>query len=69
MELVGIGFLIGIITAIIFVGIGVVIGRTDSGTDKRELDGDSDTRVYVPCRDRDGSGDNGHAQQHEGRRR
>lgn len=59
MDMVGIGFLLGVVTAIIFVGIGVVIGRTDKRDNQGELDGDSDVRVYVPCRSRSRRGDNG----------
>lgn len=52
MEMVSIGFLVGAITAIIFVGIGVQIGRLNQDDTERELDGDTDTRLYVPSRDR-----------------
>lgn len=59
MEWGCMGFLLGAITAIIFVGIGVCFGRSD----KRELDNDSDVRVYIPDRDRNRSGNNGQLKQ------
>lgn len=52
MEMIGVGYLIGILTTMVFVGIGVVIARRDRGTDKGQSDNDSDVRVYVPSRDR-----------------
>lgn len=54
-----IGFLFGVLTAIIFVGIGVCFGRIDKRDNKGELDGDSDIRLYVPSRCGDRRGDNG----------
>lgn len=46
MEWGCMGFLLGALTAIVFVGIGVCFGRND----KRALDDDTDVRVHVPCR-------------------
>ena len=54
MEMVGIGFLIGIFTAIIFVGIGVCFDKFTKG----EFDGDSDVVIYVPSRDRNRGSNN-----------
>lgn len=39
MEMWSIGYLIGIITTIIFVGIGVCLGRADKDFDKRNTEG------------------------------
>lgn len=57
MEMASIGFLLGAITAIIFVGIGVCFGRSDKGNTERELADDTDTsnvfddRGWDRCRD------------------
>ena len=48
MELVSIGFLLGALMAIIFVGIGVCFGRND----KEQLAAPDDVRIYIPDRDR-----------------
>ena len=60
-EGMSIGFLAGAIVTLIIVMIGIEwriedVERTIKGTHER----DSDTRVYVPIRDRDRSSDNGH---------
>lgn len=59
MEMMGIGFILGVLTAIIFVGIGVCFDGIGKRDPEGELDGDSDIRVYVPVRFRDRSRDNG----------
>ena len=59
IEGVCIGFLLGAIVCLVFVGIGVCFGRADKGTDKGELCDDTDIRVYIPVRRRGGCGDNG----------
>lgn len=50
MEMASIGFLLGAVVAVIFVGIGVMFG--DVRNNKAGCDADSDMRVYVPCRNR-----------------
>jgi hypothetical protein len=45
--------------AVLLVGIGVQIGRSDS----RQLNDDSDVRIYVPDRDRNRGSDYGQPQQ------
>lgn len=54
MEMGSIGFLLGALTAIIFIGIGVIIG--DGRHIKAERDIDSDINIYVPMRYRDRGG-------------
>lgn len=48
MELLFVGYLLGGLTSIIFVGIGVCFGRCDKG----QLNADSDVRTDAPNRDR-----------------
>ena len=48
------GIFAGMILAVIFIAGGAVYASRDT---KRTDDVDSDIRVYVPCRDRDRSGD------------
>jgi hypothetical protein len=50
---------LGLIMAVLLVGIGVQIGRSDS----RQLNDDSDVRIYVPDRDRNRGSDYGQPQQ------
>lgn len=59
MEWGCMGFLLGALTAIVFVGIGVCIGRNDKG----ESNGDTDNRVCVHCGDWNRSSDHGQPQQ------
>lgn len=47
------------IMAVLLVGIGVQLGRSDKG----QLNDDSDIRIYIPDRDRNRSGNNGQPQQ------
>ena len=44
---------VGALIVFASIGIGVCFGRCDKG----QLNNDSDVRIYVPCRDRSGSGD------------
>ena len=46
------------IMAVLLVGIGVQLGRSDS----RQLNDDSDIRIYIPNRHRDRSSDHGHTE-------
>lgn len=48
MEMLSIGFLVGALTAIIFVGIGVCFGRLDN----KKSGNDNDVRIYHPSADR-----------------
>lgn len=52
MEIGSIGYLLGALSAIIFVGIGVVFGRISKDDNQRQHGLDTDIRVYVPCRNR-----------------
>ena len=45
--------------------LGLIVGVMISGMVKREHDNDTDTRVYIPSRDRDRSGNNGRDEQME----
>lgn len=56
MEMFCFGIFAGMILAVIFIAGGAVYASRDI---KRTNDMDSDIRVYVPCRDRDRSGNNG----------
>jgi hypothetical protein len=47
------------IMAVLLVGIGVQLGRSDS----RQLNDDSDVRIYVPDRDRNRGSDHGQLEQ------
>ena len=58
MEMGCIGFLLGALMAIIFVGIGVCFGRTDEGHNTTEHGLDNDITIYVPMRYRNRGGDN-----------
>lgn len=53
MEMFCFGLMGGMIVAVIFIAGGAVYAQRDI---KRTNDVDSDIRVYVPCRDRDRSG-------------
>ena len=53
MEMGCIGFLIGAIVCLVFVGIGVCFGRNDKGNIDGKLCDDSDMRLYVFNRHRD----------------
>jgi hypothetical protein len=53
MEMFCFGLLGGMILAVIFIAGGAVYASRDT---QRAKDVDSDIRVYVPCRDRDRSG-------------
>ena len=53
MEMFCFGIFAGMILAVIFIAGGAVYASRDT---KRTNDVDSDCRVYVPCRDRDRSG-------------
>ena len=52
MELISIGFLLGVVFSLIIAGSGTLYG---SKVDKRQHDDDSDMRIYVPGRNRRGS--------------
>ena len=60
MEYVCFGFMLGAILTTAMIAIGETIH--DYRDDQRKLDGDSDIRIYTPCRDRDRSGDHGRDQ-------
>jgi len=57
-----IGATAGLLFGTIFIGVGYIVGGIN-GTDKRHNndvpDGDSDIRIYVPCRCRDRGGGHG----------
>ena len=57
-----IGAMAGLLFGTIFIGVGIIVGGIN-GTDKRHNndipDGDSDIRIYVPCRCRDRGGGHG----------
>lgn len=53
MEMASIGFLLGVITSIIMIGVGVLIA--DGRHITRQHDVDSDISIYVPVRNRDRS--------------
>ena len=57
MEYVCFGFMLGAILTTAMIAIGVTIH--DKRDTKGKLGGDSDIRIYTPCRDRDRSGDHG----------
>lgn len=50
MEMGCIGFLLGAVACLVFVGLGVCIG--DNRSDKGQPDPDSDVRIYIYNRDR-----------------
>lgn len=50
---------LSLIMAVLLVGIGVQIGRGDKG----KLDGDNDTDIHIPDRDRSGGSDHGQLEQ------
>lgn len=50
---------LSLIMAVLLVGIGVQLGRSDKG----QLNDDSDIRIYVPDRSRNRISDHGHTQQ------
>ncbi len=53
MEMGCIGFLLGAIACLVFVGLGVCIGdRSGKGRDNGQSVSDSDVRIYVYSRDR-----------------
>ena len=54
-----IGFLLGAVVAIVFFGMGVVVGDSDYRNHKRQSNDDRDMRIYVPHRIRDRRGNNG----------
>ena len=54
MEMFCFGIFAGMVLAVIFIAGGAVYASRDT---QRTNDVDSDIRVYVPCRDRDRSGD------------
>ena len=58
MGLWSIGFILGALMAIMFVGIGVVLDRFGKDDPKGQCELDNDIRVYVPCRNRNRGGDN-----------
>lgn len=56
MEMASIGFLLGAICCLF----GALVGRlSGDGDDKGKPDDDSDMRMYIPSRNRSGSGNNG----------
>lgn len=55
MEMWSIGFLLGAVFSLAFIGIGVCFGRSDKGISETEYGRDPGTRIYIPCRDRDRS--------------
>ena len=60
MEMASIGFLLGALMAMFFVGIGVIIGDVRHNLDvKRKLDADPDGDVCICGRNGSGSGNNG----------
>lgn len=60
MEIIALGFLVGMVTALVFIGVGVL---WNDRTDKSKYDADCDIRLYVPSRNRDRRGNHGHHQQ------
>lgn len=55
MEMFCFGIFAGMILAVIFIAGGALYARNT----EKSNDVDSDCRIYVPCRDRDRSGNNG----------
>ena len=53
MEIIALGYLIGIATALVFIGVGVI---WNDKSDKRQSDVDNDIRLYIPERCRCGDG-------------
>ena len=56
MELMSIGFLEGAVFTLLIISIGAI---SDDRSTERQCTDDSDTRIYVPCRDRGRSGSDG----------